>query len=34
MVNALYSYAADEKDMELMEKTNITATDSHKVRDA
>jgi hypothetical protein len=34
MVNALYSYATDEKDVELMEKTNITATDIHKVRDA
>jgi hypothetical protein len=34
MVNALYSYASDEKDVELMAKTNITATDIHKVRDA
>jgi hypothetical protein len=34
MVNALYSYASDEKDVELMEKTNITATDIHAVRDA
>jgi hypothetical protein len=34
MVNALYSYATDEKDVELMEKTNITATDIHLVRDA
>jgi hypothetical protein len=34
LVNALYSYATDEKDVELMEKTDISATDIHEMRDA
>ena len=34
MVNALYSYATEKNDVELMEKTNITASDIHEVRDA
>jgi hypothetical protein len=34
LVNALYSYASEKKDVELMEKTNITASDIHVVRDA
>lgn len=34
LVNALFSYASEKKNIELMEKTNITASDIHAVRDA
>ena len=34
LINALFSYAGENKNVELMEKTNITASDIHAVRDA
>jgi hypothetical protein len=34
LINALYSYASEKKNVELMEKTNITASDIHALRDA
>jgi hypothetical protein len=34
LINALFSYASENKNVELMEKTNITASDIHTVRDA